>query len=421
MLDPDRALQLVLEQSRPLAPASSSILDALGCVLGEDLSADGDLPPWPNSAVDGYAVQAASTRGASPANPARLRVLGQLGAGSVFEGRVEPGETVKIMTGAPMPDGADSVVMVEDSDGAATGSVELRRECSANDHVRPQGEDVKQGELVLTRGRAIRPSEIAMIAALGRHHVDVHRRPRVAVLATGDELREPGEPLGPGMIRNSAAYALLAQAAAAGAVPISLGICPDQPDELLARMRLGLEQADVLVTCGGVSMGEFDFVPGIMRELGARILFDRVAMAPGKPTTFAVAGERLLFGLPGNPVSSMVAFELFARPALLRLGGHVRLSRPTARARLATEFRKRAGRRMYLRGKLEAGPDGTLVVAPVATQSSGALRSMAEATVLAIIEAETERVPAGTELLCLLLDHPETAVLPGAGQTSEVP
>jgi molybdopterin molybdotransferase len=168
-------------------------------------------------------------------------------------------------------------------------------------------------------------------------------------------------------------------------------------------------------------MGEFDFVPGIMRELGAEILFDRVAMAPGKPTTFATAGGQLLFGLPGNPVSSMVAFELFTRPALRRLAGHAEVSRPTARARLSTDFRKRASRRMYLRGRLVAGPGGELLVTPAATQSSGAFRSMAQANVLAIIEAEVERVAAGTELLCLLLDHPETAQLPRAGQSPETP
>ncbi|MBI2943923.1 MAG: molybdopterin molybdotransferase MoeA [Candidatus Wallbacteria bacterium] len=413
MLTVEEALEIVLGHAQPLAPVSLPLRETLGRVLAQDVVASEDLPAWPNSAMDGYAVQAACTPGASRQAPVRLEVIGQIGAGQVFAGRVGPGQALKIMTGAPFPEGADSIVIVEETDGAASGSVRIFKPATAGDHVRPRGEEVRAGELVLACGRTLRPAEIGMLATLGHATVRVHEPPRVAILATGDELREPGEPLAPGTIRNSNAYALAAQVATAGAIPVPLGIARDTPEELLSKMRRGLEEAHVLVSSGGVSMGEFDFVADVMRALEATVHFDAVALAPGKPTTFATAGPRLLFGLPGNPVSSMVTFELFVRPALRKMAGATRLFRPRVEAELAVDFKKKPGRRTYVRCVLTAGPAGYRLT-PTGTQSSGVVRSMALANALAIVEAPVDRLPAGSRLPAILLDFPEDAALPEA-------
>ncbi|MBI3893893.1 MAG: molybdopterin molybdotransferase MoeA [Candidatus Wallbacteria bacterium] len=413
MLTVEEALQTVLGHAAALAPVVLPIAETLGCVLAEPIVAPGDLPAWPNSAMDGYAVQAASTAGATRQTPAALEVVGQIGAGQMFQGTVGGGQALKIMTGAPVPDGADAIVIVEETDGAASGRVAVYRPAAPGDHIRPRGEEVRAGETVLSPGRPIRPAEIGMFATLGYARVRVHARPRVAVLATGDELAGPGEPLRPGQIRNSNGFSLAAQVASAGAVAVPLGVARDDRGELLQKMRQGLLEAQVLLTSGGVSMGEFDFVAGIMRELEATIHFDRVAMAPGKPTTFATAGDRLLFGLPGNPVSTMVSFELFVRPALRKMAGAARLFRPRIEAALSTDFKKRPGRRTYVRCLVTAGPGGYSLT-PTGTQSSGVLRSMALANALAIVEAPVERLPAGSRLPVILLDFPEDAVVPEA-------
>ncbi len=402
LLSVEEALENVLAAFAPLPPERVPILETLGRVLAEDVYADMDIPPLANTAMDGYAVRAADTAGASPAQPARLRIVGDLAAGYTTDVAVLSGTAIRIMTGAPIPPGADAVVPFEDTvrDGEW---VHVLTRVPGGKNVRQAGEDVQRGALVLPRGTVIRPQEVGMLAALGRKEVWVHRRPRVAILATGDEVIEIDAPWRPGQIRNANSYSNAAQVLRYGGVPILLGIARDHVAELTAKIRAGLEQgADLFLTSGGVSVGDFDVVKTVLAAEG-EMGFWRVRMKPGKPLAFGHLRGVPLLGLPGNPVAAMISFELFARPAILKMLGYARWERPTVEATLLDEVRRKDDRRHYLRVTVETR-DGEYMARLTGDQGSGILLSMVRAQGLAIIPEDAHHLPAGSRVAVMMLD-----------------
>ncbi len=399
MLSVAEALDRVLA-GVPVLPAETLPLsEALGRVLAEPVVAGREIPPWDNSSMDGYAVRAADVRAASQDHPVALTVVGEVAAGTVASDGVGPGQAYRILTGAPLPSGSDAVIPQEEvrRDGSR---VVLTRPVAAGACVRPRGEDIRPGDRMLEPGTTLRPAALGVLAALGHARVPVHQRPRVAVLSTGDELVAPESPLGPGQIPDSNTYTLCGLAAEAGAAPRSLGIARDRREELVERLRRGLE-ADVLVSSAGVSVGDRDFVREAVEALGARLDFWKVNMRPGKPLTFGRAGDCLFFGLPGNPVSCMVTFELFVRPVLRRMGGHRVPDRPRVRARALEPIDNPGSRPGYLRVRLEPVAGG-VGVRPTGEQGSGILRSMLLADGLAVVPGDT-RIPTGDEVEVILL------------------
>jgi molybdopterin molybdotransferase len=364
-------------------------------VLAEEAESPLDLPPWPASSMDGYALRSEDTRAAVAATPARLAVAGRVPAGGVAERSLRPGETFRIFTGAPLPEGADAVVPQEDVT-AEGGVLLVPRPVREGDFVRPRGEDMKRGDRVLDRGRVLSAADVGLLATVGHARVSVIRRPRVGILSTGDELVDLGGIIGPGQIPNSNSYSLIAQVIEAGAVPVSLGIAGDRRDDIEVRLRWGLG-CDLVISSAGVSVGEHDFVKDALARLGAEQHLWLVAMRPGKPIAFSTIpqegkGALALFALPGNPVSAMVTFELFVRPAILRMAGHTRLHRPTITARALEPIGNRDRRRGYLRVTLTPSDEG-YGARLTGTQSSGVLRSMVAADGLAVVAGETTVQP----------------------------
>ena len=402
MLSLEEAQERVLAAFEPLSAEYVGLLEAVGRIIAEDVAADVDIPPHDNSSMDGYAVHAADTRGAAPDAPAVLTVIGDLPAGYVPEQEVEPGKTVRIMTGAPLPPGANAVVKVEDTSPAGD-DVAIQVEVEPGNYVRPAGEDVQRGSLVLSRGTRLRPQEIGMLAALGRERVRVSRRPRVAVLATGDELVAIDEPLAPGKIRNTNSYSNGAQILRHGGEPILLGIAGDTVEELTEKVVEGLRQGvDLFLTSGGVSVGKFDLVKDVLAAQG-RMDFWRVRMKPGKPLAFGDlesaegTGRVPILGLPGNPVSVMVSFEMFVRPALLKMQGAARLHRPRVEATLMDEIKQKDERRHFVRVQL-VWEEGEYHAYLTGAQGSGILSSMLKANGLAIIPEDWNHAPAGARV-----------------------
>jgi len=405
MLSVEEALARVLAAFRPLPPERVPVLETLGQVLAEDVYADMDIPPLTNTAMDGYAVQAADTAGASAKRPVRLRIVYDLAAGYITDVTVMPGTAIRIMTGAPIPPGADAVVRFEDTERDGEW-VNVFKGVPVGKNVRQAGEDVKKGALILPQGTAIRPQEVGMLAALGHKEAWVHRRPRVAILATGDEVIEVDAPWQPGKIRNANSYSNAAQVVRYGGVPVLLGIARDDVAELTAKIRAGLEQgADLFLTSGGVSVGDFDVVKTVLAAEG-EMGFWRVRMKPGKPLAFGHIREVPLLGLPGNPVSAMVSFELFARPAILKMLGKTRLEKPTVEAMLLDDITRKDNRRHYLRVMLE-DREGKYLARLTGDQGSGILLSMVRAQGLAVIPEDVDHLPAGARVQVMMLDWPE--------------
>jgi molybdopterin molybdotransferase len=360
-------------------------------VLAADVVTTRDVPPWPNSSMDGYALRADDTRTASPGAPARLTVSGRVTAGAVAERPLRAGEAFRIFTGAPLPDGADSVIPQEDVDADGT-ALRVSRPVRAGEFVRPRGEDMRAGEMVLERGRALGPAEIGLLATLGHAQVQVVRQPRVGILSTGDEIVDLGGTLGPGQIPNSNSYSLMAQVEEAGALPVNLGVARDRLEDIEARLGWGLG-CDALISSAGVSVGEHDFVKAALARMGAEQHLWLVDMRPGKPIAFAtvpagLAGTVPVFALPGNPVSAMVTFELFVRPALRRMAGRAHLDRPRLTARAGTPIDNPGSRRGYLRVTLTAS-EGGWGARLTGDQGSGILRSMVAADGLAVVPGDT--------------------------------
>jgi molybdopterin molybdotransferase len=350
--------------------------------------------------MDGYAVVAADLHAASPSDPVALRVVEEIPAGRMPVEKVVPGTAARIMTGAPMPAGADAVVMVEDTTTEGERVV-VRTSVDRGESVRPRGQDVRAGTVVAPSGRRARAAEIGMLASLGMGMVTVGRRPRVGILATGDELADLGEPERPDRIFNTNSYAVAAQVGEAGGAPVLLGIARDTPDDLRRALR-ALDGLDALVVCGGVSVGKYDFVKDVLAELGMVLDFWRVAMKPGSPMAFGRVGDRPVFGLPGNPVSAMVTFEVFVRPALLHMAGVGELDRPVVLAELAEPMTKPRGKTHFVRGRLFRDGERVLV-APTGSQDSGVLTSMVKASGLIVLAQDAERFERGQRVDVRLL------------------
>jgi molybdopterin molybdotransferase len=397
-LSVDEALERILARVRPLAPISVDLLDALGMTLADDVAADRDVPPFRNSAMDGYAVIALDVANA----PATLRVVGEIAAGGMPARPIVRGEAMRIMTGAPLPDGADTIVRVEDTDNR-TDAVTITAATRPGTSVRAAGEDLKRGETILRAGTVLRAAEIGVLATIGQGTVRVIGRPRVAVLSTGDELVELDAPLRPGQIRDANRYSLASAARAMGATPVPLGIVRDTADDLRRALRDAATKADVIVTSGGVSVGDHDHVKPVVDELGS-MDFWSIAIRPGRPLAFGEIDGRLIFGLPGNPVSSLLGFELFVRPALLKMAGRRLLHRPRVSATLDDTLDTPPGLRFFARGVYDPAANTVRTTGP---QGSGILRSMALANCFIDVPATVQHVDRGTSVTVIRTDLPE--------------
>jgi molybdopterin molybdotransferase len=397
-------LERILGIVEPLATLDLTLSDAHGCVLAEDVATSFPLPPFDNSAMDGYAVRSADVSAADPTSPVALPVVGDVAAGSTTPYSVQPGLTVRIMTGAPVPPGADAVVPVEDTDGGVA-TVEVRRPAAAGQHIRRAGDDAGAGTTVLPAGSHLGAAQIGLLAAVGRDRVAVRPRPRIVVLATGSELVDPGQPLGHGQIYDSNSAMLTAAAREAGAIAYRVGIVPDDARVFADTLEDQLIRADLVVTSGGVSVGAYDVVKEVLGRLGT-VGFDRVAMQPGMPQAFGTVGpdRTPFFGLPGNPVSSYVSFEVFVRPALRRMLGVEPIHRPIVKARLTEPLRSPAGRRSYARGWLEV-QSGAYTVRPVGDRGSHLIASLAAANALVVVPEGTTELDAGAAVNVMLLER----------------
>ncbi len=419
MLSVEEALEKILREVDTLGTETVPILEALGQVLAEDIESGICVPPLDNSAMDGYAVLAADTAGASEKSPRTLRVIDTVMAGDVSRQEVTPGTAIRIMTGAPVPAGADAVVQFEDTDEAqrkqttpATPAAEVKvfAEAGVGLNIRRAGEDIAEGATVLKQGTVLRPAEIGLLATLGRNHVKVIRRPVVAVLATGNELTELGEPLEEGKIYNSNTFSIASLVRRYGGVPKVLGIARDSEASLVEKLAQA-QDADMLLTTGGVSMGDYDMVKDILERDG-EMVFWKVRVKPGKPLAFGhIKGKngRSIphLGLPGNTVSCMVSFELFVRPALLKMAGRQRLGKPTVEAVVEDEaIKNNAGRRIYDRAIIEKR-NGRYYARLTGSRSSGVLTSMGRANGLIVIPEETPVVKKGDTVSALMLDWNE--------------
>lgn len=388
MISVDEALTAILKEIEPLGGESIHAGDALGRVLFADVHAGRPNPPWDNSAMDGYALRSADTKGASAKSPLTLKVVYDLPAGGVPKAAVNAGEAVRIMTGAPVPDGADAVVMVEMTEKAGDGQVAILAEAKHGENIRKAGEDFKQGAIVVKKGSRLRPADIAMLATVGAAYVLVHKRPRVAVVSTGDELVDINETPAKGKISNSNGYALAALVRECGAEPVQMGIARDTKESLKEKLTAAMRAGDMIISSGGVSVGDFDFVKDVLKEMGSRMVFWKVAMKPGKPLAFGVIGGKPSFGLPGNPVSSMVAFEQFVRPAIQKMSGSGALTHNTLPARLTKDVSIKPGRTNFIRAMLDIiGHENT--VTPLDGQGSGMILTMVRANSFIIVPAES--------------------------------
>lgn len=422
MITVEEALAYILKHFKPLEPERVPLIESLDRVLTDDIVADMNVPPFNNSAMDGYAVRAEDIATALRERPVALRVIGDVAAGYVAQRSVEPGTAMRIMTGAPLPQGADTVVRFEEtSEGVnlakgskpSQGLVEILKSMKRGDNVRNAGEDIHAGEVVLPKGTIVRAAEIGVMASLGKEFVSVHRRPRVAILATGDELVAIDEPITPGKIRNSNEYSNAAAVLKAGGIPIQLGIARDNIDDLTSKIRAGLDaNVDLFLPSAGVSVGDYDMVKDVLNAEG-EMHFWQVKMKPGKPLAFGVlrgnAEQRRdvpLLGLPGNPVSAMISFEVFARRAILTMLGKTKFDRPTVRAVLQEDAKSDAQRRSFIRVVVEKRAGG-LIARSTGEQGSGILTSVSRANGLLVVPEDVTYVRAGETVDVQMLDWGE--------------
>ena len=392
MISIDEALQVILPTIRVLGLERLSIVNGLGRVLGEDIYAPYPIPPWDNSAMDGYAVVHEDIKDASRENPAVLTVIADLPAGYTSEKELARGEAIRIMTGAPLPKGSDTVVMVEDTE-REKNQVTIYSAPSVGTNIRKAGEDVVKDSLVIPHGSIIHPAGVGMLASLKRSFISVYQRPTVAVVSTGDELIDVDGDFSPGKIVSSNTYSLASLVRDAGAKPLIMGIAKDRPEELRAMFKAALN-ADMIISSGGVSVGDYDLVKDILQELGAEMKFWKVSMRPGQPLAFGVIEDTPTFGLPGNPVSCMISFEQFVRPSILKASGHKRLFRTLVDARLQESITKREGKRYFMRCIITR-EEGEYVVTTTGGQGSGILMSMVKANGLIVLPEEKTTCEAG--------------------------
>jgi molybdopterin molybdotransferase len=401
MISVEKALKTILANFRPLSLEKVNILEARARVIGEDIFTTRNIPSADNSAMDGYAVRHIDTKGATKVNPLRLKVIEEIPAGKIPKKRLKKGEAARIMTGAVIPDGADSVLRQEDTQKIGK-LVEIYAAVKKNQDIRFAGEDVKKGELVISRGSIIGPAQIGMLASLGRTFVNVHRRPHVAIMATGNELVDIKSEPPPGKIVNSNSYALAAQVLECGGIPLVMSITKDKKSYLQKKFKAAL-QADLIISSGGVSVGDYDLVKDVMAEMGNTMRFWQVAMKPGKPLAFGAIKDVPLFGLPGNPVSTMVSFEQFVRPCLLKMQGHKNIFRRTTKAFSTQEIQKRAGVKHFIRAIVKKKKD-QYIVSTTGNQGSGILKSMVVANALIVLEENKTQVKKGDIVTVQLLD-----------------
>ena len=395
------AQRCVIEAMKRLGTESVPLQQALGRVLAEDVRANRDQPPYDVSAMDGFAIRSADVAHA----PAVLEIIEDIKAGDMPTRIVQAGQCARIMTGAPVPQGADAVIRVEDTQVVSDSRVQINVAVKPRNDIRDRGENMKQGEVVLQAGTEITPGVVGMLAMVKAASVLVYRQPRVAILSTGDELEGLSDPFDANKIPDANSYALMAQVQALGITPVLLGIARDDPDDLKVALQRGL-QYDVLLVSGGTSVGVHDYVRPTLEALGVQMKFWRVAMKPGHPMAFGVAAGTFVFGLPGNPVSSMVCFEEFVAPALRCSMGHSKLYRSTVTARLARDVKHKHSRTEFVRVMLSKDGDA-LVATPTGDQGSGILRSMAMAEGLMVVHATSKGVAAGEQVTVQLLDGTE--------------
>ena len=398
----DEQLQIVLDGLGSIDPIELTLLDAQGLLLAENVSTEVPLPGFDNSAMDGYAVRAVDTRDATPEHPVVLPVVGDVAAGATSRSGMGPGLTMRIMTGAPIPAGADGVIPLEDTD-RGVAKVAIHRPVQSGECVRRAGEDLPAGAPALGAGAALGPQQLALLAAIGRDRVTVRPRPRVLVISTGSELIEVGHKPSFGEVTDSNSYLVTAAARDAGADARRIGIVPDDHSKLLDVLESQLLRADMLVTTGGVSMGAFDIVKQALSELGT-VEFTRIAMQPGKPQGFGHLGDRVpIFCLPGNPVSALVSFEAFVRPAIRKLLGKRNLQRATVQAVALERVDSPAGIRQYRRGVLHREATGGYSVSLVGGAGSHLIASMASSNCLVVIDEEVTEVVAGSRVTVIPL------------------
>lgn len=400
----DEHLSAVLGQLTALPPLEVTLLDAHGCVLAEDVVASRPLPPFDNSSMDGYAVRYDDVAAATAEHPVELPVVGDVAAGSSGVYTVNTGLCVRIMTGAPMPVGADAVVPVEWTDGGVA-RVRIDRAPAAGQNIRRAGEDVVAGETVLTAGTTLGAPQIGLLAALGKARVKVGPKPRVVVFSTGNELVDVGVEPGPAQINESNSYTLTTAARESGAIAFRVGIMPDDPMRLLSSIEDQLVRADLVITTGGVSAGAYDTVKEVLSRLGT-VEFTKVAMQPGMPQGFGTIGPDAIpiFTLPGNPVSAFVSFQVFVRPAIRRMLGLNNIYRPLVRATLTEPISKSEGKRAYVRARIDVR-DGAYAVAPVGGMGSHLVADLALANALIVVPEHVTQVPAGVTVSVMILER----------------
>ena len=409
MISWEEARDNVLSRVKPLAPIEVATRRSLGLATAERVASPEDNPPFANSAVDGFAVRASDTRKASKDNPAQFTVVANRPAGHMDATRIQPGQATRIMTGAPIPEGADTIVMLEDTDSwddrtgrsRSDGStVAIYRPAEPGQHVRPRGEGIHSGDTLLEPGHVIRSAEIGLLVSVGLETIQVHPKPRVAVLSSGDEIVPPDRQPGPGQIRDSNRPALLAALERRGFQPIDLGLIPDDETRLTQAIQQGVREADFLISSGGVSVGDRDLTHRVLSRLGKVDAF-KVAMKPGKPQVFGEVENVPVYGLPGNPVSALVVFDVFVLPALRKLSGWGDVLRPLFMARLERPIQRKGSRTEFIRVRLET-ENGGWMARSTGPQGSGILSSMTRANGYAILPAAVEHLEAGADVLCML-------------------
>lgn len=417
MMSVEEALECVLSHVEPLDVETVPLLDAVGRVAASDLASDCDITPFDHAAMDGFAVRSADLAHAAPGAPVRCRVVAEVPAGSVHDGPIGEREVVRIMTGAPVPAAADAVVKYEivdylGGDGMPGSDVSFSAPAPEGDNIRAKGEEIAAGEVAIRAGEAISAAGVGFLASCGITQVPVHRRPRVAVIAIGSELLSPDEPLRPGCIRDSNSYAMAACVAQAGGVPVRWPVVADDEDALADAVRRAAAECDFVVTTGGASNGDYDFIKPVVERLGV-LHMTLVNMRPGKAQTFGMVDGTPVFGLPGNPAAAYCGFEVLVRQALRKMQGFSVFERPVVRARLVGSRKKRDPRRIYLRATLARDADGQLTVTPAKNQSSGLFSTLQRANCLAILPygASPHPVADGTMLECVLLDVEEGTVV----------
>jgi molybdopterin molybdotransferase len=401
MIQVDEAREIILSKIETKGVEKVSLDDALGRILAEDIIARRSNPPMDNSAMDGYAVITADIQSATPDNPVKLEVVDHVPAGSLAEVTLKSKQAIRIMTGAPIPPGADAVLMQEDTDKNGNGIL-AKDKTEVGENIRLAGEDVKEGDVVIRKGVTITPSHIGMMAVVGRSNIYVSQRPTVAILSTGDEIIElDGNPTGP-CIYNSNGYMLAAQIRSAGGIPCYLGVAKDDEKDLMEKFDWALK-CDIVVSSGGVSVGDYDLVKATLEKMGNEMAFWKVAMKPGKPLAFGKIGQIPIFGLPGNPVSSFVSFEQFARPAIKKMMGAREILPRTVQAKLTRTIHKKTGR-LHFMSAVVSWDNGEYTVAPAEEQGSGVLKSTVNANGLLVFPLEKDELKSGELVIVQLLE-----------------